>query len=193
MKINYIEDIIIVDDFFTEEEITFLNNWAHSLNCYELTNDITKRVSSFTAHLSIDDDIIKDIMEKFKESFSFNIPNFDRVLVNMFRQMDFCDTHKDADYDFGVSFIIYLNNRWEFHWGGETYFSKDPDPDFTISVIPKPGRIVISPTYMYHGSRPPTSLMEATGRITMVFQYSGYEGDVDIKQVLNTFMENNNA
>lgn len=193
MKVNYIEDIIIIDDFFTAEEITFLNNWAYQLQCYKLTNDQTKRVVSFTAHLSIDDDVIKDMMEKFRESFSFGIPNFDRVLVNMFRQMDFCDTHKDADYDYGVSFLVYLNDRWEQCWGGETYFSKDPNPDFTISVIPKPGRIVISPTYMYHGSRPPTFLMEDVARITMVFQYSGYEEDIDIGNILKTFMENNNA
>lgn len=193
MKINYIEDIIIVDDFFDEEEISFLARWAYSLESYKLTNDQTKRVCSFTSHLTIDDDVVKDIMEKFRQNFSFRIPNFDRVLINMFRQMDFCDTHKDADYDLGMSFIVYLNDRWEHHWGGETYFSKNPNPDFTISVIPKPGRIVISPTYMYHGSRPPTFLMEEIGRITMVFQYSGYEGDVDIKEILKTFMENNNA
>jgi len=193
MKINYIEDIIIIDDLFTEEEILFLNDWAYSLKCYQLTDDVTKRVSSFTAHLSIHDDIITDVMEKFKESFSFNIPNFDRVLINLFKQMDFCDTHRDAIGEFGISFIVYLNKKWELHWGGETYFSKNPDPNFTISVIPKPGRIVIAPTSLYHGSRPSTSLMEETGRITMVFQYSGYEGDIDIKQILNTFMENTDA
>jgi hypothetical protein len=193
MKINYVEDIIIVDDFFSEEEINFLSNWAFNLSSYKLVHDIAERISSFSAQLSIDDDIISDIMEKFRQNFSFDIPNFDRVLVNLFRPMDFCDTHKDANYDHGVSFLIYLNTRWELYWGGETYFSKYPDPDFNISVIPKPGRIVITPTSMYHGSRPPTSLMEEKGRLTMVFQYSGHEGDVDMQEILKTFMENTDA
>ena len=193
MKINYIEDIIIVDNFFTPEEINFLSNWAYNLQCYKLTHDVSEKVSSFTAHLSIEDEIVCDVMNQFKENFNFKIPNFDRVLVNLFRQLDFCDTHKDAEYDYGMSIIVYLNKQWEQCWGGETYFSRNPDPDFTISVIPKPGRVVISPTYMYHGARPPTSLMKENGRLTMVFQYSGYEGDVDIQEILHTFMENNNA
>jgi hypothetical protein len=193
MKINYIEDIIIVDDLFSFEEIKILEQWAYTLESYKLTSDETNRVFSFSSFPSNDDETVSYVLNKFKENFNFKIPNFDRVLVNLFKQLDFCDTHKDAGYDYGISFIVYLNTKWEHYWGGETYFSKSPDPDFTISVIPKPGRVVISPIYMYHGSRPSTTLSESIGRLTMVFQYSGYEGDIYIQDILKSFMENSDA
>jgi hypothetical protein len=193
MRINYVEDIIIVDDLFNEGEVKFLEKWALNLDSYKLTDDTTHQITTFATHLSLENNVVKNVLEKFRENFNFDIPNFNRVLVNLFRQMDFCDTHKDADYDYGVSFLVYLNSEWDLSWGGDTYFYKHEDPDFTICVTPKPGRIVISPTYMYHGSRPPTCLMKSIGRLTMVFQYAGDDGDIDIHQILTSFMENNNA
>lgn len=194
MKINYIEDVIIVDDIFLPEEIEFLEKWAYGLQIYRLTSDITKRISSFTAFPEEDDVVVNSVLEKLKGNFSFNIPKFTRVLINLFKQLDFCDTHRDCyDTPYGISFIVYLNTKWEQHWGGDTYFSKSENPDFTISVLPKPGRVVIAPSSLYHGSRPSTCLSESSGRLTMVFQYDGGEGDIYIQDILKSFMENSNA
>jgi hypothetical protein len=193
MKINFVEDILIIDDLFEPEEISYLENWALNLDTYKLTSDITKTTVTFATQMSMDNIVIKQILEKFQENFNFEIPVFNRAILNLFRQMDFCDTHKDADYDYGVSFLIYLNSEWDISWGGDTYYFKNENPDFTISIIPKPGRVVISPTYMYHGSRPPTCLMKSIGRLTLVFQYAGDYGDIDIHEILKSFMENDDA
>lgn len=193
MEINFVEDIIIIDNLFSEEEILSLEKWALELQNYRLTTDTTKRLYTFTSFPEEDDKFVQYVVKKFEDNFNFDIPLFDRVLINLFKHLDFCDTHKDSDYDDGISFIVYLNSKWEQHWGGDTYFSKKQNPDFTISVLPKPGRVVISPVYLYHGSRPPTILMEAIGRITMVFQYSGAEGGIYINDILKSFMENSDA
>jgi len=194
MRVNYIEDIIIVDDIFLPEEIEFLENWAYKLENYRLTSDVTHRIVSFTSFPEQDDEVVNLVLEKLQVSFPFKIPNFSRVLINLFKQLDFCDTHRDNyETPHGLSFIIYLNVKWEQHWGGDTYFSKSENPDFTISVLPKPGRVVIAPSSLYHGSRPSTCLSESQGRLTMVFQYDGSEGDIYIQDVLESFMEKSDA
>ena len=68
MKINYIEDVIIVDDIFLAEEIEFLEKWAYELEIYRLTGDTKKRISSFTAFPEEDDVVVNLVLEKLKEN-----------------------------------------------------------------------------------------------------------------------------
>lgn len=197
MKVNYIEDIIIVDDIFTGEEIKDLQDWGYNLNNYKLISDVGGRIFTFCSYAEPTNDAVEFVLERFKSKFNFELPDWNRILVNLFKQNDFCDTHQDSLHPFGLSILVYFNTQWELHWGGETYFTKEKDPNFTISVLPKPGRVVITPTYLYHGSRPSTFLTESKGRLTMVFQYTGdpnnNEKEFFIEDILKSFMENSDA
>ena len=80
--------------------------------------------------------------------------------------------HVDDPDMHGVTFLLYCNKEWHNHWSGETYFSAEKDYIYATSILPKPGRIVISPSYIHHGSRAPSQFIRCKGRITMAFQSS---------------------
>lgn len=169
-------DIHIVDGLFTHKEISELQTYSESKNNYSMCGDIDKRIYTF-ASTDLPENFDKfqlKILDKFKNlcnEFGIeSVPNFSRIITNLFTINDFCDIHTDSPDSGNVTFLLYCNKEWHNHWSGETYFQRSRDSIYSISVLPKPGRLVITPSDLWHGSRAPTQFMRCKGRITMAFQ-----------------------
>ena len=49
--------------------------------------------------------------------------------------------------------MYYLNNFWDFKFGGETVFLNPDNQDIFKSVIPKPGRVIVFDGNIEHCAR----------------------------------------
>jgi len=173
--INYTnaeDDIHIIDGIFSHKEVSELQLYAENKKNYSMCGDASRLIYTFAATDDKDnfDDVQKNILKKFEEKLNFKIPVFNRIITNCFGINDFCDRHVDDPKPDGVTFLLYCNKEWHNHWSGETYFLKDENAVYNISVLPKPGRLVVTPSYILHGSRAPSQFIRCKGRITMAFQ-----------------------
>lgn len=174
-------DIHIIDGLFSHKEISDLQLYAENKPNYTLCGDQDKRIFTFAATdvFKNFDSVQLKILSKFK-SFCNELgiddtPEFSRVITNCFGINDFCDIHTDSPYEGNVTFLLYCNKEWHTHWSGETYFQREKESIYSISILPSPGRLVITPTEIWHGSRAPTQFMRSKGRITMAFQSEKFE------------------
>jgi SM-20-related protein len=61
-----------------------------------------------------------------------------------------CGTvHRDTDSADGLTFLYYANLAWRGEWGGETVFY-DQNLDAVTAVTPKPGRLVMFHSNLFH-------------------------------------------
>lgn len=169
-------DIHIVDGLFSHKEVSDIQLYAESKTNYGLCGDYDKRIYTFAATDQKENfDLTQlKILSKFgdlcEELGIESIPEFNRIITNCFGINDFCDIHTDSPVSGNVTFLLYCNKEWHNHWSGETYFQKEKDSIYSVSILPSPGRLVITPTDIWHGSRAPTQFMRSKGRITMAFQ-----------------------
>ena len=68
-----------------------------------------------------------------------------------------------------VTLLVYINERWERDWGGETIFL-DAATDVGICVRPKPGRAILMEQDVVHKVNPPSSLAEGRFRLSLVWK-----------------------
>ena len=96
-----------------------------------------------------------------------------RNFINCFRKADRTRYHKDPGCR---AFLIYLNYEWKRHWGAPTKFkSKLYHP--SRRIYPKPGRLVVYPTSLWHKGTAPSILTpnNIPGRLSMAFHESSYQ------------------
>lgn len=134
----------------------------------------------------------KEILSKTKQS-NTSSSNVDctAILANAAAQGDTFRYHVDADptsfppsswtQSFGeyfngepgkpllITLLIYIDDRWERDWGGETLFL-DATTDTGISVRPKPGRAILMEQDIVHKVNPPSSLAEGRLRLSLVWK-----------------------
>ena len=69
--------------------------------------------------------------------------------------------------------MFYLNSVWKRYWGAPTKF-KLKKYHIPRKVYPKPGRLVVFNSKLWHKGTAPNSLMPSRipGRFSMVFQQS---------------------
>ena len=193
MEITCVEELIIIDNLFTEKEILNYENWAAKKDDYRITTDgeygegKTSTFSSIIDYKNFDV-TTKDILNCLEERLPFELPDFCRYILNCFKNNDFCDTHMDSSHPNGITFLIYLNSKWETNWGGDTYFSKNKEAKYWISVLPQPGRIVIAPHSVWHGSRSPSLLMNSLARWTLVLQSTNDDNIHSVDDMRNCFI-----
>ena len=53
--------------------------------------------------------------------------------------------------------LLYANLEWDINWGGETLFYDKKWEEIVTAIKPKPGRIVLFDSTLYHSARPPQS------------------------------------
>jgi hypothetical protein len=96
---------------------------------------------------------------------------------------DSSDPHIDSTEEKFTTIIVYLCNRWNICWGGETSFFSgvwNPDlgsetffnSDIIMSVIPKPNRIVVFDGKLMHAVRPLNKIFHGI-RPTLMFKIKG--------------------
>jgi len=78
-----------------------------------------------------------------------------RSYINMSHYGDMEYPHRDCPEQANdITILYYVNNHWDYTWGGETVFYEEKDPK--ILVLPAPGRFVIFPGRVEHLGSIPT-------------------------------------
>ena len=69
----------------------------------------------------------------------------------------------------GTTVLMFCNEHWATCWGGELVFYDHAKEDVIMSVLPKPGRIVIFDGHIPHSARSPSALCDQL-RMTIAFK-----------------------
>lgn len=89
-------------------------------------------------------------------NFSFKEDGFnlrpDRVIANLFAHGDSSWIHRDCDSNTAWTAIVYLNDRWDIDWGGETVIVEDGE--IIKSFAATPGKFILFKSNLLHGPRP---------------------------------------
>jgi len=88
-------------------------------------------------------------------------------------------SHQDYYIPGIVTFILYVNEDWEYEWGGETYVIDDKNKLTINPVIPNSG--ILIPAFWYHWGNAPTVTNKL--RITIAFSYC-------LEEIFDTVKEN---
>lgn len=72
-----------------------------------------------------------------------------QIMANCNRFGDYAFAHIDMHSPSYYSVLVYANRCWQMEWGGETYFCNE-NKEVEECVIPKPGRIAIFPSNVWH-------------------------------------------
>lgn len=85
----------------------------------------------------------RDLIEKFYPGTDYQLY---RSYINMSHYGDMEYPHKDcSDEENDITIVYYVNESWDYNWGGETIFYHEKDS--RILVLPTPGRFVL-----FHGN-----------------------------------------
>jgi SM-20-related protein len=77
-----------------------------------------------------------------------------RAYVNAYTFGTDAAPHADSDCDRDVTAIVYLNERWQPAWAGETAIFNEAGDDVERAVLPKLGRALLFPSARLHAARP---------------------------------------
>tara|TARA_B100000902_G_scaffold240702_1_gene227990 strand:+ start:16534 stop:17187 length:654 start_codon:yes stop_codon:yes gene_type:complete len=97
--------------------------------------------------------------------------NFDlelgEVLVNGQQYIHDTTIHQDCSCDNGLSWIYYVNKRWEPEWGGPTIIEHNGE---SVEILPKPGRVCFFKGNIPHRGAPPNGEYYRGLRATLVYK-----------------------
>ncbi|MCX2431628.1 2OG-Fe(II) oxygenase [Pedobacter sp. GR22-10] len=92
-----------------------------------------------------------------------------RSYINMTHYGDMEYPHKDcSDEENDLTIVYYVNEIWDYIWGGETIFYSEKDP--RVLVLPKPGRFVLFHGNIEHMGSIPTREC-TTSRFSFALKY----------------------
>ena len=96
-----------------------------------------------------------------------DIGNIKRCYYNCFRKGDKPRYHTDHG---SQTYMFYLNKEWNKWWGAPTKF-KERKCHISRSVFPKPGRLIIFDSNIWHKGSAPNALMpdSIAGRMSIAF------------------------
>lgn len=84
--------------------------------------------------------------------------------------------HTDSERKDELTCVIYMNEKWDKNWAGETVFLESEDSSELISSLPKPNRAVLFPGNMPHCARGVSRICNAL-RITFMFKTRSRRSD----------------
>jgi len=96
--------------------------------------------------------------------------NLFRSYINLSQYGDVEFPHFDCNKnknDFTV--LYYVNNKWDYRYGGETIFYQGKDS--RISISPKPGRFVVFPGNIEHTGGVPTRICKQS-RLSLALKFN---------------------
>ena len=149
-----------------ERSLTYNHPWYFSSD-ENLGTKKQKLTLGTIRHLNSDvyspgDLFLLDILNK-----RFNTQNIVRSLRNCFRKSDKAQYHQDPGK---YTYMFYVNSVWKRHWGAPTKF-KEKRYHLPRSVYPKPGRLVVFSSKLWHKGESPTMFMPdyLPGRLSIAF------------------------
>jgi len=158
------KEIIIIDDVFTNDEIDAFFEYAIGLSYKKVEKSL-----SYDEFPIFSTDFIPEKFEEesfigrkarailnqlYKWADNYTIY---RSYINLCSYGDVEYPHYDCNPDAeDLTLLYYVNNTWNYKYGGETMFYSDKDS--RLAVIPKPGRVVIFPGNIEHMGTIPTRI-----------------------------------
>jgi SM-20-related protein len=92
-----------------------------------------------------------------------------RSYINMSHYGDVEYPHRDCPLNRNdITVLYYVNNQWDYTWGGETMFYENGDT--RLAVLPTPGRFVIFYGAIEHIGSIPTRVCK-TSRLSLALKY----------------------
>lgn len=76
-----------------------------------------------------------------------------KILLNLFNHGDSSWIHRDIDEAGFYTAIVFLNDRWDINWAGETVIVDDNN-EIVKSFAPTPGKFILFKSNLRHGARP---------------------------------------
>ena len=105
-----------------------------------------------------------------KQFFPENELTLKRVFLNMSHYGDVEYPHRDCPKgEHNVTVLYYVNDKWDYRWGGETLFYEQLET--RIAVLPIPGRFLIFKGAIEHMGSIPTRICNVS-RITLALHYT---------------------
>ena len=83
-----------------------------------------------------------------------------RAYINLCTSEDIFPYHCDSKYVDDLTFLYYINSKWDPIWEGETHFSNEHMDDILCSSSFKPGRLAVFNANIPHKSSQPSSVAE---------------------------------
>jgi hypothetical protein len=74
------------------------------------------------------------------------------------------------EYNEIITIMFYLNNNWNFDFGGETFFLNQELSEIEYAIIPKQSRAVIFDGFISHGPRPLSKICDQL-RMVLTFKF----------------------
>ena len=148
-------------------DITFKMPWYFSMDG-QFDSDSKQPLSLGCIKLREEFGVVENYLLNILNHRGNNTSFIRRSIHNCFRRLDKPAYHQDPGE---VSYMFYLNSVWKRHWGAHTKF-KSKKYHLSTKVYPKPGRLVIFDSKLWHKGTSPNFLMPSyiAGRFSIVFQ-----------------------
>lgn len=155
------QNIIIIDDLFSKDELTkiYITTASSNYKLWFVDNGTKESEYKFLqAHYKADDFIHSNLGSRLKKLTS----NLTEKEYNLERAFAMCLRYGDNDYyhqDYfnkgtGLSLVLYTNTEWDSNWGEGVFFEISDSIYRAFSV--KPGRILIFDGTLKHKAGVPS-------------------------------------
>ncbi|PRX56380.1 2OG-Fe(II) oxygenase [Flagellimonas meridianipacifica] len=101
--------------------------------------------------------------------YNEKVYNLNRSYINMSFYGDMEFPHRDCQInEDDITVLYYVNNVWDYRWGGETLFYSGRDT--VRAILPTPGRFLIFPGNIEHTGSVPTRICNVP-RFSLAMKY----------------------
>lgn len=178
MKIKEIrldnQSIYVIDDFLPKERVDEFYAHVKTLSFTKTeTDDEHDEYPIFSIDFKPEtlmrDTYVGEKVNELLKELKFDNLILGRSYINMSHYGDIGFPHYDCDIkEKDITVLYYVNNHWDYKWGGETLFYSNKDPQAV--VLPKPGRVVVFPGNIEHTGGTPTRICKIS-RFSLALKY----------------------
>ena len=172
LRKNLVMELQVFDDVISQSSLDSIENALAKKVPWHLLQDDYDTGSWSLGGIRTKEDFgeIEEYLLYVLNQKGFDVSTIYRGISNCFRRLDKPKYHQDPGE---VSYMFYLNSVWKRYWGAPTKF-KLKKYHISRKVYPKPGRLVVFNSKLWHKGTAPNSLMPSRipGRFSMVFQQS---------------------
>ena len=111
---------------------------------------------------------VVDLSREFFRTQSIPVGAIYRIYLNVNLFGDFQFAHTDGN---GWTALLFANKRWEEDWGGEIVFYPEDHDAYRYSIYPKPGRLLIFDSTLYHRGGVPSKFFHGP-RMSVAIKFS---------------------
>lgn len=168
---------IVEDDLYDADASKIISDYFKNLNWTYDSKNLTDNSLKWNYNPNFKSIIEKnylDISERLLKKYGLNkVFKLSRAYASGNTYGFSGEYHVDdgaKEYNEIITIMFYLNNNWDFHFGGETFFLNHERKEIQYAIIPKPGRAVIFDGFIYHGPRPLSKFCNEL-RMVLTFKY----------------------